>query len=109
MINEPSVDSMIRKLGTKEEPVSRYALCTVASKRARQIIEEERNAGIRDFAGRDKELLAACKDIDEGRVVIAKDYRQPHNSAPKKRRGAFACLSLPHGGITAENKELLKL
>lgn len=41
MINEPSVDSMIRKLGTKEEPVSRYALCTVASKRARQIIEEE--------------------------------------------------------------------
>ena len=57
MINEPSVDSMIRKLGTKEEPVSRYALCTVASKRAR----------------RDKELLAACKDIDEGRVVIAKD------------------------------------
>lgn len=50
MINEPSVDSMIRKLGTKEEPVSRYALCTVASKRARQIIEEERNAGIRDFA-----------------------------------------------------------
>ena len=53
MINEPAVDDMIRKLGTKDEPVSRYALCTVASKRARQIIEEERNAGIHDFAGRD--------------------------------------------------------
>ena len=25
------------------------------------------------LSGRDKELLAACKDIDEGRVVIAKD------------------------------------
>ena len=73
MINEPAVDNMIRKLGSKENPVSRYALCTVASKRARQIIEEEKNAGIHDFAGRDKELLSACKDIDEGRVIIAKD------------------------------------
>lgn len=73
MINEPAVDVMIRKLGTEEEPVSRYALCTVASKRARQIIEEEKSAGIKDFSGRDKELLSACKDIEESRVVIAKD------------------------------------
>ena len=72
MINEPAVDVLIRKLGTEEEPVSRYALCTVASKRARQIIEAERNLG-RDSAGRDKELLAACKDIADGKVVIAKD------------------------------------
>ena len=34
MINEPSVDVMIRKLGTEEEPISRYALCTIAAKRA---------------------------------------------------------------------------
>lgn len=73
MINEPAVDVMIRKLGAKEEPVSRYALCTVASKRAREIIDAEKNAGIRDFAGRDKELLSACKEIEDGRVVIAKD------------------------------------
>lgn len=72
MINEPSVDEMIRKLGTEEDPVSRYALCTIASKRARQIIETERNLG-RDSAGRDKELLAACKDIASGKVIIAKD------------------------------------
>ena len=72
MINEPAVDVLIRKLGTEEEPVSRYALCTVASKRARQIIETERNLGY-ESAGRDKELLAACKDIAEGKVVIAKD------------------------------------
>ena len=39
MINEPSVDVMIRKLGTEEDPISRYALCTIAAKRARQIIE----------------------------------------------------------------------
>lgn len=72
MINEPSVDEMIRKLGTEDEPVSRYALCTIASKRARQIIETERNLG-HDSAGRDKELLAACKDIASGKVIIAKD------------------------------------
>ena len=73
MINEPSVDVMIRKLGTEEEPISRYALCTVAAKRARQIIEMEKNAGITDSMGKDKELLSACKDIADGKVVIAKD------------------------------------
>lgn len=73
MINEPSVDEMIRKLGTEEEPISRYALCTVAAKRARQIIESEKNAGVVDSTGKDKELLVACKDIANGKVVIAKD------------------------------------
>lgn len=72
MINEPSVDKMIRKLGSEEEPVSRYALCTVVSKRARQIIEMERNRGLTS-GGRDKEILSACKDVADGRVVIAKD------------------------------------
>ncbi len=73
MINEPSVDEMIRKLGSEEEPLSRYALCTVASKRARQIIETERNLGIHDATGKDKELLSACKDIAEGKVVVVKE------------------------------------
>jgi len=73
MINEPAVDNLIRKLGTEEEPVSRYALCVVASKRARQIIEVERNRGVMDSTGRDKEILSACKDIADGQVIIAKD------------------------------------
>ena len=73
MINEPSVDVMIRKLGTEEEPISRYALCTIAAKRARQIIEAERNLGVQDRTGKDKELLSACKDIANGKVVVAKD------------------------------------
>lgn len=72
MINEPSVDVMIRKLGTEEEPISRYALCTIAAKRARQIIETEKNLGV-SSSGKDKELLTACKDIAEGKVVVAKD------------------------------------
>ncbi len=73
MINEPSVDVMIRKLGTEEDPISRYALCTIAAKRARQIIETERNLGTHTTTGKDKELLSACKDIADGKVVIAMD------------------------------------
>ena len=73
MINEPSVDEMIRKLGKEDEPISRYALCTIAAKRARQIIETQRNLGVTDSTGKDKELLSACKDIADGKVVVAKD------------------------------------
>ena len=73
MVNEPAVDVLIRKLGTEEEPISRYALCTVAAKRARQMIETQKNAGVTDSTGKDKELLTACKDIAGGKVVIAKD------------------------------------
>lgn len=73
MINEPSVDEMIRKLGSEEDPISRYALCTIAAKRARQIIETEKNLGVTDSTGKDKELLTACKDIADGKVIIAKD------------------------------------
>ena len=73
MINEPVVDILVEKLGTPENPASRYALCVVVAKRARQIIEAEKSRGIHDFTGRDKELLLACRDIAEGKVVIAKD------------------------------------
>jgi DNA-directed RNA polymerase omega subunit len=64
---------MIRKLGKEDDPISRYALCTIAAKRARQIIETQRNLGVTDLTGKDKELLSACKDIAEGKVVVAKD------------------------------------
>ncbi len=40
MINNPPVDVLIKQLGAEDEPVSRYCLCVVASKRARQIIEQ---------------------------------------------------------------------
>lgn len=72
MINEPSVDQMIRKLGTEEEPISRYALCTIASKRVRQIIEYEKNRGIAPDS-KDKEILSACREIADGKVIISKD------------------------------------
>ena len=73
MVNEPSVDEVIRKLGSEEDPLSRYALCAVASKRARQILETEKNLGLRDGSAKPKELSKACVDIAEGRVIVAKD------------------------------------
>ena len=72
MVNEPAVDVLIRKLGTEEDPISRYALCTIAAKRARQILAAQRNVGVPSET-KEKELLTACKDIAEGKVVIAKD------------------------------------
>ena len=73
MVNEPSVDELIRKLGSEEDPLSRYALCAVAAKRARQILETEKNLGARDGSAKPKELSKACVDIAEGRVIVAKD------------------------------------
>ena len=72
MVNEPAVDVLIRKLGTEEDPISRYALCTIASKRARQILEAQKNVSVPSDT-KEKELLTACKDIADGKVVIAKD------------------------------------
>ena len=34
---------------------------------------KEKTAGVVDSMGKDKELLAACKDIANGKVVLAKD------------------------------------
>ena len=72
MINNPPVDVLIEKLGTDGEPVSRYCLCVVASKRARQIIEK--NAG-QTPSGNEiiKELAVASKEIAEGKIKCVKD------------------------------------
>ncbi len=71
MINQPPVDLLIEQLGTKEQPVSRYCLCVVAAKRARQIIEQ--NAG--NSTGNEiiKELAVASREIAEGKIKCVKD------------------------------------
>ncbi len=72
MINQPSVDVLIEQLGTKEEPASRYCLCVVAAKRARQILEKHAASG----ASADeylKEISVACQEIAEGKIKYTKD------------------------------------
>ncbi len=72
MINQPPVDVLIEQLGTEGHPVSRYCLCVVAAKRARQIIEQ--NAGQTQPGGEMiNELAVASREIAEGKIKCAKD------------------------------------
>lgn len=73
MINEPSVDALVRKLGSEEEPVSRYELCVVVSKRTRQIIEQMQSTGATELPGKQKEIVLACQEVMNGKVKCAKD------------------------------------
>ena len=94
MINEPAVDVLIRDLGAEEDPVSRYALCVVASKRARQIIEAEKSRGI--FMG---VMLAACLLIFGAAALVS----QGSLAIPKGVAGALPWLLavLAVGGFIA--------
>ena len=73
MINEPSVDALVRKLGTEEEPVSRYELCVVVSKRTRQIIEQMQAQVVSELPNKQKELVLACREVMSGKIVGARD------------------------------------
>ena len=73
MINEPSVDSLIRKLGTEQDPVSRYELCVVASKRTRQIIEQMQSTGVTELPGNQKALVLACNEVMNGKIYGSHD------------------------------------
>ena len=73
MINNPPVDQLIEKLSQGGEQVSRYALCVVAAKRARQIIEKEQATprGLDEHI--EKELAVASREIASGKVKCVKD------------------------------------
>ena len=73
MINEPSMDALIRKLGTEETPASRYELCVVVAKRTRQIIEQEQNQGLKELPNHMKEIAYACHEIEDGTLQMTKD------------------------------------
>lgn len=71
MINQPPVDLLIEQLGTDGQPVSRYCLCVVASKRARQIIEQANsNPKSKEIV---KELAVASREIASGKIKCVKD------------------------------------
>ena len=71
MINTPPVDLLIEQLGTDGQPASRYCLCVVAAKRARQIIEQ--TAGTATGNEVIKELEIASREIASGKIKCAKD------------------------------------
>ena len=68
MINEPPIDELITKLGEKYEG-SKYALCVIASKRARQLVDISKNQN-NSVLLNDKPLTAAAYEILEDKVAV---------------------------------------
>ena len=66
MINNPPIDDLATKVGSK------YALCVIASKRARQLIDHAQNQGLTDLPGKEKPLTKAATEIYEGKVTVSK-------------------------------------
>ena len=66
MIQEPETDKLVQKIGSKN------ALCVVASKRAKQIAEQEQKS---DYipASMKKPLSLAADEIYAGKVVAVDD------------------------------------
>ena len=65
MIHEPSIDVLAERVGSK------YALCIVAAKRARQIISAGKNKS-KDFPENEKPLTIAANEIYDGKVIATK-------------------------------------
>ncbi len=72
MINQPSVDTLIEQLSSDGQPVSRYALCVVVAKRARQIIEATQGMAT-SSTDVIKEIAIASREIAQGKIKCVKD------------------------------------
>ncbi len=66
MIHEPPIDTLAQKIGSK------YALCVVASKRARQILDGSLVNGVSEVLEDEKPLSLAAEEIYEGKVTATK-------------------------------------
>ena len=67
MIHKPPIDDLAAKIGSK------YALCVVASKRARQIMEQTQNQGLTELPGNEKPLSVAAQEIYDGKLIAMSD------------------------------------
>ena len=67
MIHQPPIDELVEKIGSK------YELCVVASKRARQLMEQEQSQGVSDSPEKEKPLSEAAKEIYEGKLIATND------------------------------------
>ena len=66
MIHKPPIDELVEKIGSK------YSLCVVASKRARQLIDHAQNQGLTDLPSKNKPLSEAAEEIYDGKVTVSK-------------------------------------
>lgn len=67
MIHKPPIDELAEKIGSK------YELCVVASKRARQIMEQAQNQGMTELPDKQKPLSIAAQEIQDGKLIATND------------------------------------
>ena len=67
MIHKPPIDELAQEVGSK------YALCVVASKRARQIMEQAQNQGNTEILDIEKPLSVAAQEIYDGKLIATND------------------------------------
>lgn len=67
MIHKPPIDELADKVDTK------YALCVLASKRARQLMEQAQNQGLTELPGGEKPLSVAAQEIYDGKLIATDD------------------------------------
>ncbi len=69
MINEPPIDELITKLGNDYEG-SKYALCVVVAKRARQLVDITKSQNSTQILEDKKPLTAAAVEIMEDKISV---------------------------------------
>jgi DNA-directed RNA polymerase subunit omega len=67
MIHKPPIDQLAEKVGSK------YELCVVTSKRARQLMEQASNQGLTELPGNEKPLSMAAQEIFDGKLIATND------------------------------------
>lgn len=67
MIHKPPIDELSQKIGSK------YVLCVVASKRARQLMDKAISDGYTDLPGKEKPLSVAAQEIYDGNLIATND------------------------------------
>ena len=67
MIHKPPIDDLAKTIGSK------YALCVVASKRARQLLEQAQNQGLTELPDNQKPLSVAAQEIYDGKLIATGD------------------------------------
>ena len=67
MIHKPPIDELASKIGSK------YALCVIASKRARQLMGQVQNQGLSELPGNEKPLSVAAQEIYDGKLIATND------------------------------------
>ena len=67
MIHKPPIDELATTIGSK------YALCVVASKRARQLMEQAQNQGLTELPNNQKPLSVAAQEIYDGKLIATGD------------------------------------